>query len=120
MFLVLPLVLAATELLLGSAAALAQGEPVGAACPPGEVCGTARLGGWAMIAVGLVFFAVWLMPARPESAEGEQSGWTTRVPMLQVLQKRMDKELSGWRRLQWPIVGLFFTALGVATIMGWR
>ena len=36
------------------------------------------------------------------------------------MHRRIDRELSGWRRLQWPVIGLFFAGLGVATLMGWR
>ena len=115
------IVVAVADFPLAAMAAWAQVEPAGgAASTAGSDDAASRWGGWAMIAVGMVFFAVWLMPAGPRGGEGEQAHWTTRVPMLQALQRRMDKELTGWRRLQWPALGLFFTALGLATLMGWR
>ena len=107
--------LAVAASVIGAAAAWAQTEP-GIA----EDAAVARWGGWAMVAAGMVFFAVWLMPSGPKDEDGDAADWTTRVPMLQGLQRRIDRELSGWRRLQWPVLGLFFGGLGVATLMGWR
>lgn len=109
------LLLAAAASMIGAAAAWAQGEP-GAV----DEAAVERWGGWAMLATGMVFFAMWLMPAGPTEEEGDQAGWTTRVPMLQGLHRRIDRELTGWRRLQWPVLGLFFAGLGVASLMGWR
>ena len=98
------------------AEAWAQGE---VACAPGETCAAASpYGAWAMIALGLLFFAVWLMPRRRKSEEEDSS--LGGFPMLQVLQRRIDRELTGWRRHQWPVLGLFFVGLGVAYLFGWR
>ena len=96
---------------VGAAAAWAQAEP-GVV----EDAAVARWGGWAMVAMGMVFFAVWLMPSGAKNGDDR----TTSLPMLQGLQRRIDRELSGWRRLQWPVLGLFFAGLGVASLMGWR
>ena len=97
--------------------AWAQGAP--AACAPGETCAAASpYGAWAMIALGLMFFAVWLMPRRRKSEEEDSS--LGGFPMLQVLQRRIDRELTGWRRHQWPVLGLFFVGLGLAYLFGWR
>ncbi len=96
--------------------AWAQGE---AACAPGETCAAASpYGAWAMIALGLMFFAIWLMPRSRESEDGYSP--LGGIPMLQGLQRRIDRELTGWRRHQWPVLGLFFVGLGLATLFGWR
>lgn len=96
--------------------AWAQGEPV---CAPGEDCAVPEgYGAWAMIAFGLMFFAVWLMSMnRKSEEEGSVLGG---IPMLQSLQRRIDRELTGWRRHQWPVLGLFFVGLGLAYLFGWR
>ena len=31
----------------------------------------------------------------------------------------MKNRLTGWRRFQWPVIGLFFMALGFAFLFGW-
>ncbi len=77
----------------------------------------ARSGGWGMIILGAIFFAVWFMPPRRTSEQG--SGFMDSLPMLGTLQRRIDKELTGWRRFQWPVIGLFFMALGFAFLFGW-
>ncbi len=41
------------------------------------------------------------------------------LPIMGALQRRIDKELTGWRRFQWPVIGLAFMALGVAFLFGW-
>ena len=41
------------------------------------------------------------------------------LPIMGALQRRIDKELSGWRRFQWPVIGLSFMALGCAFLFGW-
>ena len=89
----------------------AQGS-AGADCP--EV---ARRGAWGLIVLGAIFFAIWFMPPRRTSEKG--SGFMDSLPMLGTLQRRIDKELSGWRRFQWPLIGLFFMALGFAFLFGW-
>lgn len=89
-------------------------------CPSGAACGEAvRWGAWGLVALGILFFAVGLMPARLQSLEEEQTGWN-RASLVRMLQKRMETEQTGWRRLQWPVLGLFFTGLGLATLLGWR
>lgn len=89
-------------------------------CTPGEACAdVTRWGAWGLIMLGLLFFAVGLMPARLQSLEEEQTGWN-RASLVRMLQKRMETEQSGWRRLQWPVLGVFFTGLGLATLLGWR
>lgn len=89
-------------------------------CPPGDACAVAsHWGAWGLIGLGLLFFAVGLMPARLQSLEEEQTGWN-RASLVRMLQKRMETEQSGWRRLQWPVLGVFFTGLGLATLLGWR
>jgi hypothetical protein len=77
-----------------------------------------RWGAWGLIFLGLMCFVVWLEPPR-RSSEGEESA-LHRIPMLGVLQRRLDKERIGWRRFQWPVLGAFFIALGAATLAGWR
>ena len=114
--LIFPLYVALALVLAGGPAAWAQGE---AACAPGETCAAASpYGAWAMIALGLMFFAVWLMPRSRESEDGDSP--RGGIPMLQVLQRRIDRELTGWRRHQWPVLGLFFVGLGLAYLFGWR
>ena len=84
----------------------------GADCP--EV---ARSGGWGLIILGAIFFAVWFMPPRRTSEKG--AGFMDSLPIMGALQRRIDKELTGWRRFQWPLIGLAFMALGVAFLVGW-
>lgn len=95
--------------------AWAQDGPV---CTPGEDCAAAEgYGAWAMIAFGLLFFAIWLMPPRANSEKGR--GFMDSLPMMGALQRRIDRELTGWRRFQWPVLGVFFVGLGVANLLGW-
>ncbi len=97
----------------------AQGEAAVPACPPGEDCAEVLLwGAWGLIFLGAIFFAVWFVPPRSQSEAGESK--IHRIPMMQVLQRRIEKELTGWRRFQWPLLGAFFILLGVATLAGWR
>ncbi len=77
----------------------------------------ARLGAWGLIILGLIFFAVYLVPPRPGPEEG--GGYIDKLPVVAALHRRMDKELSGWRRFQWPLMGSFFVALGLAALLGW-
>lgn len=99
--------------------ARAQDRAAEPACEPGQVCVQAtHWGAWGLIALGLVFLAVWLMPSRRRSEEEESA--LGRMPMLRALQSRIDKEMTGWHRYQWLVLGLFFVALGVATLFGWR
>ncbi len=74
-------------------------------------------GGWGLIFLGALFFSLWFMPPRAESENGR--GFMDSLPMMGTLQRRLDKELSGWRRFQWPLIGLSFMALGVAFLFGW-
>ncbi len=78
---------------------------------------TADRGGWGLIFLGALFFSLWFMPPRAKS--GKSSGFMDSLPVMGALQRRMDKELSGWRRFQWPLIGLAFMALGVAFLFGW-
>ncbi len=84
----------------------------GADCP--EV---ARRGAWGLIFLGAMFFAIWFMPPRRSSEKGV--GFMDSLPIMGALQRRLDKELTGWRRFQWPLIGLFFLALGSAFLFGW-
>lgn len=98
--------------------AWAQGGATSAACAPGQDCAPVTVwGAWGMIAIGLVFFLVWLMPSQQVSEEGSAAGALT---MMQRLQKRIDREMTGWRRFQWPVLGLFFIGVGIAYLAGWR
>jgi hypothetical protein len=94
--------------------AWAQAEPLceGAGCPE-----AARRGAWGLIALGALFFSLWFMPPRAKSGKG--GGFMDSLPMMGALQRRLDKELSGWRRFQWPLIGLAFMALGAAFLFGW-
>ncbi len=86
-------------------------------CAPGQDCTeAARWGAWGLIFLGIMCFVVWLEPPR-RSSEGEESA-LHRIPMLGVLQRRLERELTGWRRFQWPVLGAFFIAVGVATLAG--
>ena len=83
----------------------------------GEDCAeAARVGGWGLIFLGALFFSLWFMPPRANSEKGR--GFMDSLPMMGTLQRRLDKELSGWRRFQWPVLGVFFIAVGVATLAG--
>ncbi len=108
-------VLAATapEAWAQAAAELSCDQASGAAdCP--EAAGS---GAWGLIILGAIFFAIWFMPPRRTSEQG--SRFMDSLPMLGTLQRRIDKELTGWRRFQWPVIGLFFMALGFAFLFGW-
>jgi len=84
----------------------------------GEDCvEVARRGGWGLIFLGAIFFAVWFMPPRANSEKGV--GFMDSLPIMGTLQRRIDKELSGWRRFQWPLIGLSFMSLGFAFVFGW-
>ena len=97
--------------------AWAQEEPGNDACPPGEVCGqVAFVGSWGLIVLGLLFFLVALLPYRGTGEAGEGHSFS----LLTRLQMRIEKETTGWRRLQWPALGIFFITLGVATLLEWR
>jgi len=81
-------------------------------------CGEAtRQGGWGLIFLGAMFFAIWFMPPRRASEKGV--GFMDSLPIMGALQRRIDKELTGWRRFQWPVIGLSFMALGAAFLFGW-
>ena len=84
----------------------------GADCPE-----TAGRGAWGLIFLGALFFAIWFMPPRAKSEKGV--GFMDSLPVMGALQRRMDKELSGWRRFQWPLIGLSFMLLGFAFLFGW-
>lgn len=87
-------------------------------CAGGEPCGEAvRWGAWGLIILGLMFFAVWMMPP-PRRREDEVGN--AGLPLIRLLQARIQKEMTGWRRWQWPVLGLFFLGLGIATLAGWR
>jgi hypothetical protein len=77
----------------------------------------ARKGAWGLIALGAMFFGIWFMPPRRTSEKG--TGFMDSLPIMGALQRRIDKELTGWRRFQWPLIGLAFMALGVAFLFGW-
>ena len=87
-------------------------DPSLADCP--EVAGR---GAWGLIVLGVVFFAIWFMPPRRGAEKGV--GFMDSLPIMGALQRRIDKELTGWRRFQWPLIGLFFMSLGVAFLFGW-
>jgi len=85
-------------------------------CPPGEVCDqAANLGAWGMIGLGLLFWLIAVIPSQGPDEAGARRG----LPLLSGLQARIDKETTGWRRLQWPVLGFLFVALGVATLISW-
>ncbi len=92
----------------------AQAEPLceGADCPD-----MAGRGAWGLIFLGVLFFAIWFMPPRAESEKGR--GFMDSLPMMGALQRRLDMELTGWRRFQWPLIGLSFISLGAAFLFGW-
>ncbi len=74
-------------------------------------------GAWGLIFLGAMFFAIWFMPPRADSEKGV--GFMDSLPMMGALQRRIDKELTGWRRFQWPLIGLCFMLLGFAFLFGW-
>ena len=99
--------------------ALAQTGQEQADCGPEEICGPAvTTGSWGLIALGILFLLVALLPSN--KGDGDDTAPKTKIPFLSMLQVRMDKETRGWRRLQWPVLGLAFIALGVATLLDWR
>ena len=76
-----------------------------------------RRGAWGLIFLGAIFFAIWFMPPRANSEKGV--GFMDSLPIMGALQRRIDKELTGWRRFQWPLIGLSFMSLGLAFLFGW-
>lgn len=89
-----------------------------AACPGGEACiDSFRWGAWGLIALGLLFLGMWLLP---EPGRHEDEAGNAGLPLIRLLQARIEKEVSGWRRWQWPVLGVFFLGLGIATLAGWR
>lgn len=89
-----------------------------AACPDGELCVEAfRWGAWGLIALGLLSFTVGLLP---ESRPSKDAAGNVGLPLIGVLQARLQKEMTGWRRWQWPAMGVFFLGLGISTLAGWR
>jgi len=83
-----------------------------------DCAGGARWGAWGMIGLGLLFLAVGVMP--PPRRREDEVGNAGGLSLLRLLQARMEKETTGWRRWQWPVLGLFFIGLGAATLSGWR
>ncbi len=86
-------------------------------CEGADCAEAARLGGWGLIFLGVLFFSLWFMPPRADREKGV--GFMDSLPIMGALQRRIDKELTGWRRFQWPLVGLCFMSLGVAFLFGW-
>ncbi|MHA1151263.1 MAG: hypothetical protein ACTSQ7_01120 [Alphaproteobacteria bacterium] len=86
-------------------------------CEGGDCPEMAGRGAWGLIVLGAMFFAIWFIPPRAKSEKG--AGFMDSMPIMGALQRRMDKELSGWRRFQWPLIGLSFMALGFAFLFGW-
>ncbi len=116
--LLISIVLLITALAAAPPEVWAQAEPLctqdsgGVDCPE-----TAERGGWGLILLGALFFSLWFMPPRAKSEKGV--GLMDSLPVMGALQRRLDKELSGWRRFQWPLIGLSFMALGTAFLFGW-
>lgn len=89
-----------------------------AACPEGEPCGEAlRLGAWGLIAIGLLFLTLWF---RPKPKPGQDEAGKLGLPGMGFLQVLIRRETTGWRRWQWPVMGLFFIGLGLAFLSGGR
>lgn len=89
-----------------------------AVCPNGESCVESyRWGAWGLIALGLLFFAIFFIPAARRD-EGGTSG--VGLSLISFLQVRIEKETTGWRRWQWPVLGVFFVGLGISFLTGWR
>lgn len=101
--------------LLCAAPALAQPSGAEAAHDPDA----GRLGAWGLIALGAAVIVVFFGAGRSggdKETSGETSdkpGTGTNIPMLGRLQQRIEQETSGWRRYQWPVIGLIFIVIGV-------
>jgi len=116
--LVVLLAAASPEAWAQAAAELPCAQDSGGEDSGGEDCvEVARRGGWGLIFLGAIFFAVWFMPPRANSEKGV--GFMDSLPIMGTLQRRIDKELTGWRRFQWPLIGLSFMLLGFAFLFGW-
>ncbi len=103
--------------LLAAAAPEAWAQAEELRCEGADCADAMRQGGWGLIFLGAMFFAIWFMPPRRASEKGV--GFMDSLPIMGALQRRIDKELSGWRRFQWPVIGLSFMALGAAFLFGW-
>jgi hypothetical protein len=103
--------------LLAAAAPEAWAQAAEVRCQGPDCAEATRQGGWGLIILGAMFFAIWFMPPRRASEKGV--GFMDSLPIMGTLQRRIDKELSGWRRFQWPVIGLSFMALGAAFLFGW-
>ncbi len=113
----LPVILAIFAVLLAAAAPEAWAQAAELSCEGADCPETAGRGAWGLIILGAIFFAIWFMPPRRIPEGG--GGFMDSLPIMGTLQRRIDKELTGWRRFQWPLIGLFFMALGVAFLFGW-
>lgn len=102
-----------------TAPAWGQGGVTAADCADAAGCvDGASWGAWGLIGLGLLFLAVGVMP--PPRRREDEAGNAGSRSLLSVLQARIEKETTGWRRWQWPVLGLFFAGLGAATLFGWR
>lgn len=102
-----------------TAPAWGQGEVTPADCADAAGCvESVRWGAWGLIGLGLLFVAVGIMP--PPRRREDEVGNAGGLSLLRGLQVRIEKETTGWRRWQWPVLGLFFIGLGAATLVGWR
>ncbi|MFQ6017457.1 MAG: hypothetical protein ACE5KF_04620 [Kiloniellaceae bacterium] len=99
--------------------ARAQEAPGAVGCEVAGNCPEVYLwGAWGMIAIGITFFLVGFLPARRKPEE-DSAGWLG-VQMMKPLQRRIEREQTGWRRMQWLILGVFFILLGGAYLVGWQ
>jgi hypothetical protein len=112
-----PIFLLLLALLIGAAPEVWAQDPAALPCEGADCAEVTRWGAWGLIFLGAIFFAVWFVPPRRKPEEGGSS--IDALPMMAALQRRIDKELSGWRRFQWPLMGLFFIGLGLAVLFGW-
>lgn len=87
-------------------------------CANGAACVDAFRGGaWGLVVIGLLFFAVGVLPA---TAPSKDEAGNTSLPLIGLLQARIAKETTGWRRWQWPVLGVFCVGLGLAHLAGGR
>ncbi len=107
---------------ISAAPAWAQEAGDRLACREGGDCDRIyQIGAWGLIALGAVFLLIGLLPARVRERPPEEQGTVlSRALRVMLLEGWVEKEQSGWRRLQWVFIGAFLCLIGASYVLGWR